>query len=200
VSLCLCLQYTNAQSLLPPPTGGLRNLCLAEQRVADLGATALFSSVPYSNLRTLNLKSNNLTDDCCRALNDLLLAGGSCHLEVLVLAKNNITDQGLVFFLPGLELNTTLHALDLSYNAIELSGMRAIKDCLLDNQGLQGISLVGNPSADDHGCEEFLRSRVLHQISADISGNKDFFEQYKAYDIKKIDANPLGMCVCRCVC
>jgi len=170
-------------------SGGLKNLCLAEQRVADIGASALFAAIPYSNLRTLNLKDNNITDKCCESLNVLLQSsGGICHLEVLVLAKNNITEAGLCQFLPGLEMNRSLHALDLSYNDINLSGMRALKDCLLDNQGLQGISLIGNTSEDDHGCEAFLKARVLMQVSMDISENKDFFDQFKAYDIKNIDA------------
>lgn len=166
---------------------------MAEQRVADVGANALFAAVKFSNLRTLNLKSNNLTDSCCAALDDMLSAKGVCHLEVLVLAKNNITNKGLSLFLPGLETNTTLHALDLSYNFIDILGMRALRDTLTDNQGLQGISLVGNTSDDDYGCEAFLRDRVLKQISMDLGDNKDFFKQYKAYGITSIDGKQPGM-------
>jgi hypothetical protein len=173
--------------------GGLKNLCLAQQRVADIGANALFSVVPFSNLRTLNLKDNNLTDNCCETLNTLLESKGVCHLEVLVLSKNHITDIGLTKFLPGLEINQTLHALDLSHNYIDISGMKALKDCLLDNRGLQGVSLNGNISEDDHGCEAFLRQRILMQVTADISQNKDFFDQYKAYGIKNLSSNPPGM-------
>jgi Ran GTPase-activating protein (RanGAP) involved in mRNA processing and transport len=165
---------------------------LAEQRVADIGASAIFAAIPFCNLRTLNLRDNNITDDCCAALNELLSTEGVCHLEVLVLAKNSISDEGLLTFLPGLEVNSVLHALDLSHNCITMRGMRDLKDCLLDNRGLQGISLVGNYSENDFGCEDFLRSRVLLQISSDIGENKDFFEQYKAYDIKNIDAKPPG--------
>lgn len=175
-------------------SGGLKNLCLAEQRVADLGAIALFNALPFSNLRTLNLKDNNLTDDCCEALNEMLGKRGVCHLEVLVLSKNGISDEGLMRCLPGLEVNTTLHALDLSHNSINHRGMRAMRNSLLINRGLQGISLIGNLSEDDHGCEAFLKSRVLQKVAADISQNKDFFDQYKAYDIKHMSRNPPGTC------
>ena len=165
---------------------------MAEQRIADLGANAIFASVPLTNLRTLNLKSNNLTDACCAALDELLNAKGTCYLEVLVLSKNNFTNKGLSVFLPGLEANTTLHALDLSHNFIDVMGMRALRDSLEDNQGLQGISLVGNTSQDDCGCEEFLRTRVLRQISADLNDNKDFFKQYEAHGIKSVDGKQPG--------
>ena len=167
-------------------------MCLGDQRVADVGACALFAAIPYSNLRTLNLKSNNITDACCAALNELFSTKGVCHLEVLVLANNRITDEGLEIFLPGLEVNTTLHALDLSHNMIGITGMRSLKDCLMDNTALQAISLVGNTSTDDHGCEQFLRSRVLWQVAAEIKDNEDFFKQYKSYDIKHIHHKHTG--------
>ncbi len=128
-------------------------------------------------------------------MEELLTTRGKCYLEVLVLAKNNITNKGLSLFLSGIETNTTLHALDLSYNYIDIMGMRALRDSLTDNQGLQGVSLVGNTSNDDQGCEEFLRTRVLNQISADLGNNKDFFNQYKDYGIKSVDGkHPGGNC------
>ncbi len=56
----------------------LTSINLADQRIRDKGARALFTALPPSFIRTLNLKNNKLTSRCCAALRDVLV---TTHLQ-----------------------------------------------------------------------------------------------------------------------
>lgn len=161
----------------------LFNLSLAQQRITDRGAMALFNAIPLCSLRTLNVRGNELTDTCCAALKTLL--NSVSNLEYLDMSHNDITDNGVMMFAPALRTNHVLHALDLSHNKIDKKGMALILDNLYDNPTMQSISLRCNIH-DDNSAEEFLKERLLHRLenhltqeesnALDDHGGKDFLE------------------------
>ena len=56
----------------------LTSINLADQRIRDKGAKALFTALPPSFIRMLNLKNNKLTSRCCAAIRDVLV---TTHLQ-----------------------------------------------------------------------------------------------------------------------
>ena len=128
-------------------TCGLTSLSLAEHKIRDIGARMLFKALPTSKLRTLNLKATGLTHNCCAVLRDALR--DQPMLEKLVLAKNELGDEGAVQICQGLAHNSVLQALDLSYNKIKDLGMNALLLCLERNFTLTALNTMYNDSRDD---------------------------------------------------
>jgi hypothetical protein len=143
----------------------LFNLSLAQQRITDKGAASLFNAIPLCSLRTLNIRSNELTDACCSALKTLLASAS--NLEFLDMSHNEITDKGVVIFAPAIRTNRVLHALDLSHNKLDKRGMQVILDNLYDNPTMQSISLRCNLH-DDNSAEEFLKARLLQRMERSL--------------------------------
>ena len=98
----------------------LTALNLADQRLCDPGAVQLFRALKKSQLRTLNLKSNKLTDKCCKSLKESLQTNPP--LEELILACNEIKNAGCQRIIGGLNRNETLVLLDLERNQISDEG------------------------------------------------------------------------------
>ena len=98
----------------------LTALNIADQRICDPGAVQIFRSLKKSQLRTLNLKSNKLTDKCCKALKQCLQTNPP--LEELKLACNEIKDGGCLRIVGGLNHNKRLFLLDLERNKIGEEG------------------------------------------------------------------------------
>mmetsp|Transcript_25568 Transcript_25568/g.37770 ORF Transcript_25568/g.37770 Transcript_25568/m.37770 type:complete len:804 (-) Transcript_25568:9-2420(-) len=149
-----------------PAGDGLHSLVLGQQRIGDKGAAVLFGAVALSSLRTLNIKDNRLTDQCCPALRELLYSDMS-NLEYLDISKNKITDKGVITIAPALRCNKILHALNMDANEIEENGMECMLNVLFDNETLQAISLKLN-KANEKEVEEFVRSRMITRIGSHI--------------------------------
>ena len=98
----------------------LTALNLADQRLCDPGAVQLFRALKKSQLRTLNLKSNKLTDKCCKSLKESLQTNPP--LEELILARNEIKNAGCQRIIGGLNRNENLVLLDLERNQISDEG------------------------------------------------------------------------------
>ena len=58
----------------------LTSLNLADQRIRDKGARAIFAALPASFLRSLNLKNNRLSSRCCGVIRDVLV---TTHFQVV---------------------------------------------------------------------------------------------------------------------
>lgn len=159
----------------------LFNLSLAQQRITDQGASSLFNAIPLCSLRTLNVRGNKLTDSCCQALKNLLVA--SSNLEFLDISHNEITDNGVMIFGPAIRTNRVLHALDLSHNKLDKRGMQTILDNLYDNPTMQSISLRCNLH-DDNSAEEFLKARMLQRMERSL-----MTEDGNAFAIYGLDDN-----------
>lgn len=105
------------------------------------------------SLQTINLNSGGLCDAFFRWVRPLWDAHGLVKLETLCLAKNKLTDQGLLFLLTLDEdckhvgRNESLKLIDLSQNQIQLVSdytVEVVNRCLACNQNLK-IVLSGNP-------------------------------------------------------
>ena len=81
----------------------------------------MFRALKKSQLRTLNLKSNKLTDKCCKSLKESLQT--SPPLQELILACNEIGNTGCVRIVGGLNRNKSLFLLDLERNQIGEEGL-----------------------------------------------------------------------------
>lgn len=126
---------------------GLTSLSLAEHKIRDIGARMLFKALSSSKLRNLNLKSTGITANCCLSLRNALLE--QPVLEKLVLAKNEIGDDGVQEICAGLAQNTVLQALDLSKCQIQETGLNALLLCLETNFTLSALNTMYNLSPDD---------------------------------------------------
>ena len=101
----------------------LTALNLADQRLCDPGAVQIFRALKKSQLRTLNLKSNKLTDKCCKSIKESLQTNP--RLEELILACNEFKDSGCLRIVNGLNRNRILFLLDLQRNQIGDEGVFA---------------------------------------------------------------------------
>ena len=135
---------------------GLTSLSLADQRIRDAGAILIFKALLMSNLRTLNLKSNELTDKCTPSLQDAIRK--NCLVEQLVISCNRIRNSGCSSIALALTYNTILRALDISQNMIEDRGMQSLVDCLAKNHLLSSLVTHGN-AIDDNRAEEIVALR-----------------------------------------
>lgn len=126
---------------------GLTSLSLAEHKIRDIGARMLFKALSSSKLRNLNLKSTGITANCCLSLRNALLE--QPVLEKLVLAKNDIGDDGVQEICAGLAQNTVLQALDLSKCQIQETGLNTLLLCLETNFTLAALNTMYNLSPDD---------------------------------------------------
>lgn len=106
-----------------------------------------------SSLKTINLSSGGLCDALFRRVRPLWGAHGLLKLETFCLAKNKLTDQGLLYLLTLDEdckhvgRNESLKLIGLSQNQIQLvsdNTMEVVKRCLACNENLK-IVLSGNP-------------------------------------------------------
>jgi Ran GTPase-activating protein (RanGAP) involved in mRNA processing and transport len=71
----------------------LESLDLRNNQIADLGVQFLASSIIYSNIKTLNLESNEITAECAQYLAQMLRDNRT--LTELYLSKNHLGDRGV---------------------------------------------------------------------------------------------------------
>jgi Ran GTPase-activating protein (RanGAP) involved in mRNA processing and transport len=143
---------------------GLTSLCLADQRVRDVGASALYEALKVSNIRNLSLKGNEITDASCAMLRVCL--EGNPKLEKLDISKNNIGDKGAAEIAIGLCKNTILQALNLAHNMIDIEGMNRLCECTVSNHTLSTLLTVYNKCPDDRAERVIaMRSLALHNVS-----------------------------------
>ena len=162
----------------------LTSLNLADQRIKDKGARSLFSSLPLSIMRTLNLKDNKLTDRCCAVIRDVLVYEKHLNLHKLVLSQNNISCDGASDIAYAMCFNKTLKILDLSKNDIDDRGIGELISCLQFNQVVSLISTIYNKSKDervDRICE--MRAKALQALEdhLDRAQNRENFHDTGFY-------------------
>ena len=117
-----------------------------ERRVARNSLGKLIST---PKLRGLSLAKTGLADMECEVIGQAL-ASAQCSMSILRLGENTISDEGAGMLCSGLEKNTSILYLDLSYNEISNAGARRIGQCL-DHRAEQGVPLQqvwmeGNPA------------------------------------------------------
>ena len=142
---------------------GLTSLCLADQRVRDVGASAIYEALKVCNIRNLSLKGNEITDASCSMLRICL--EGNPRLEKLDISKNIIGDKGAAEIALGLCKNTILQALNLASNVIDIEGMNRLCECTVKNHTLSTLLTVYNKCPDDRAERVVaMRSLSLHNL------------------------------------
>lgn len=126
---------------------GLTSLSLADQRILDEGAKLLFQALKPSQLLSLNLSANKLTNECCNYAKVSLV--GSPSLEKLVLSHNSISDRGAVLISQGIANNHHLKLLDVSFNQIDGAGMKALFVGVGMSASIRSVCTTGNIVFDD---------------------------------------------------
>ena len=94
-------------------------------RIQQKGGQAIFDALQgNSTLLKLNLRSNQITAEACRALEGSLARNGV--LAELYLGFNAIQEQGVVCVAAGLQSNVGLRKLDLQGIPVGRPGMEAV--------------------------------------------------------------------------
>mmetsp|Transcript_13238 Transcript_13238/g.22061 ORF Transcript_13238/g.22061 Transcript_13238/m.22061 type:complete len:1105 (-) Transcript_13238:224-3538(-) len=166
---------------------GLTSLSLADQRVRDAGAKYLFAALKSSNLRVLNISSNELSNRCCRALRKALELNPA--VEQLVLSHNTISDEGAVHIAFGLAKNRHLKVMDLGYNQIDNDGLEALFLCLKYNTTLDSMITVRN-IGDDRRAEDAVSRRLQDGQQAEINFSSYAYIPGQAVEVLPMDRVP----------
>ena len=124
----------------------------AEARDSDechAARKSLGKLISTSNLRCLVLSKTGLGDMELEVIGEALTST-HCSISFLGLKENIISDQGAAMLFSGLEKNTSIQYLDLSYNEISNTGAKRIGRCL-EHRAEQGVPLQqvwmeGNPA------------------------------------------------------
>ena len=131
--------------------------------------------ISTSNLRYLVLSRTGLGDMELEVIGEALTST-HCSISVLSLKKNIISDQGAAMLCSGLEKNTSIQYLDLSYNEISNTGAKRIGRCLEHRaeQGvpLQQVCMEGNPA------EPEAYTDCMVKASFDIYDIAEFMNMY----------------------
>ena len=144
----------------------LTSLNLSGNNITDKGVKLLSEVLVNNNkLRRLNLNDNNITDKGVKLLSEGLVNNNK--LRSLNLSFNNITDKGVKLLSEGLVNNNKLHSLDLSFNNITDKGVKLLSEVLVNNNKLHSLNLRGN-NITDKGVkflsEVLVNNNTLHSL------------------------------------
>lgn len=123
----------------------LRSISLSDNNLDDQDIFLLSQSLTQNKLvplESLMLSFNQIT---CQGVECLMNAiWGSATLRVLKLDNNNIKDRGTQLCAVALT-SIALETLDLSFNKMSATGMKALMKNLTENTSLLSLSLAGIP-------------------------------------------------------
>ncbi|XP_051874012.1 NACHT, LRR and PYD domains-containing protein 12-like isoform X2 [Pristis pectinata] len=185
---------TSISALLLSTENQIKELCLTNNTLGDLGLKKLAAALMNSNCRleTLVLHKTGLTEDCCEDLASTLrtsqrlitlelgynnlgdvgvqrlseaLKYPNCKLQTLGLYRNNLTNACCPDLASGLIASSTLTELNLTSNNLRDSGVKLLFAALKDiHYALQDISLKDN-GLTAACCEDILSAlRVTHTL------------------------------------
>ena len=107
----------------------------------------------FCELKTLNLRRNNITDEGVKHLSTAL-THTNCTLNSLNLYKNNITDEGVKHLATALtHTNCTLNSLDLRYNNISDEGVKHLATELTHTNCKLNSLYLGYNNITDKACK-----------------------------------------------
>eukprot|EP01025_Chloroclados_australasicus_P054616 TRINITY_DN6480_c0_g1_i4.p2 TRINITY_DN6480_c0_g1~~TRINITY_DN6480_c0_g1_i4.p2 ORF type:complete len:240 (-),score=25.95 TRINITY_DN6480_c0_g1_i4:370-1035(-) len=92
--------------------------------------------------KVLDLNAYKASAEVLRAVSHVLAKTRT--LETLLLARNDIGDEGCAVLAEGIKQNRTVRNYYLGYNNITEKGMRALSQAWLDNPTVYRINLAGN--------------------------------------------------------
>ncbi|XP_068614508.1 NLR family CARD domain-containing protein 3-like [Brachionichthys hirsutus] len=106
----------------------------------------------------LRLENNNFTDDVMELLGSLLSAK-DCHIQIISLAENSISNKGAKSLSRALLVNRTLTCLNLRNNNIGSKGAKFLAESLKMNQVLVTLNFQNN-GIEEEGAQAL--AEVLH--------------------------------------
>ena len=149
----------------------LRGLNLRGNDITDEGVKQLSSVLANSQLSSLNLSGNYITDEGVKQLSSVL---ANSQLSSLNLSGNDITDAG-VKQLSSVLANSQLSSLDLSANNITDAGVKRLSSVLANSQ-LSSLDLSAN-NITDAGVKQLSNVLANSQLSSlDLRYNNITYE------------------------
>ncbi|UJR32841.1 hypothetical protein I4U23_020303 [Adineta vaga] len=158
----------------------LESLDLRNNRISDFGVQCLASAMIHSNVKTLNLESNQITSQGAQYLAQMLKDNRT--ITELYLSKNDLGDQGIEIIANALynetenasrqtnkqicgKYESNLQHLYLGQNNITDKGIKHLSNMLKTNRTLTWLWLTGNEISDD-GVE--ILSNILTNSNTSI--------------------------------
>jgi len=173
----------------------LKGRSLIELVIGSCNITNISALDRYTitNLRSLQLYNNEIGNDGCRTLSNMLQQQGS-NLECLDLDRTGINDEGAALLATSLENNTKLKTLSMRWNNIKegeghlvflklLIDARSIKNTYNSNHTLESLNLCSSRQGTN-STKEHIQSGI--QIRSALEVNKSNYKSHAAGRIKVI--------------
>jgi len=114
-----------------------------------------------THLTSLSVKYGILGNDVSYATNmSYVLQSSTCNISTLSLACNNLNKKALKEFIKGIETNKSLTHLDLSDNAIQISGAIILAEYIKNNSTITSLDISNNLM--DFECMDYILDVVEH--------------------------------------
>ncbi len=138
----------------------LKSLCLAQNRLSNIGLAYLTNSLPSSNVCELDLRTNNIDSEGAKMIS-LYLAETSTLRKLILSENRGIQSEGVKEIALSLTRNSSLEQLYLRSCGIGKQGAERFATSLVQNTTLRTLDLCGNIEVGDDAVE--LISRGLKE-------------------------------------